>query len=250
MDPDQVVAAGAAVMAGLKMKDQALEEVVMTDVCPYTLGISTTRTTSSGQRLPGQFAPIIERNTIVPVSRQETYMPMEDGQGEVELHIYQGESRLVRDNILLGTLNMSLPRLSRLESAINVRFTYDVNGLLEVEAALARGGAAQRLVIQGGGAQMSDADIQRRLGELAELKIHPRELAVNRALVARAERVYQVLRGDDRELLAHEIVLFEQALETQEERLAVRAAERLRRVVDVLERAAVFAPGFDPTQQD
>jgi len=250
MDPDQVVAAGAAVMAGLKMKDQALEEVVMTDVCPYTLGISTTRTTSSGQRLPGQFAPIIERNAIVPVSRQETYMPMEDGQGEVELHIYQGESRLVRDNILLGTLNMSLPRLSRLESAINVRFTYDVNGLLEVEAALARGGAAQRLVIQGGGAQMSDADIQRRLGELAELKIHPRELAVNRALVARAERVYQVLRGDDRELLAHEIVLFEQALETQEERLAVRAAERLRRVVDVLERAAVFAPGFDPTQQD
>jgi molecular chaperone HscC len=248
MDPDQVVAAGAAVMAGLKMKDQALEEVVMTDVCPYTLGISTTRTTAAGQHLPGQFSPIIERNTIVPVSREETYAPIEDGQSEVELQIYQGESRLVRDNILLGTLRVPLPRLPRHESAINVRFTYDVNGLLEVEAALQRGGAGQRVVIQGGGMHMGDADIQRRLAELAELKIHPREHAVNRALLAQAERIYQMTRGHDREVLANEIALFEQALETQEERTAARAGERLRRVVDILERAAVFAPGFDPAQ--
>ncbi|MEN4921820.1 molecular chaperone HscC [Achromobacter spanius] len=246
MDPDQVVAAGAAVMAGLKMKDQALEEIVMTDVCPYTLGISTVRTVGAGQHLPGQFSPIIERNTIVPVSRQETYFPMEDGQSEVELQIYQGESRLVRDNILLGTLRVPMPRRSRAESAFDVRFTYDVNGLLEVEAVLQRGGPAQRTVIQGGGAQMSDADIQRRLAELAELKIHPREQAVNRVLLARAERVYQMMRGGDRELLAGEIALFERALATQEERTVARGREQLRRVVDILERAAVFAPGFEP----
>ncbi|KRC85678.1 2-alkenal reductase [Achromobacter sp. Root83] len=246
MDPDLVVAAGAAVMAGLKMKDQALEEIVMTDVCPYTLGISTVRTLGAGQHLPGQFSPIIERNTIVPVSRQETYFPVEDGQSEVELQIYQGESRLVRDNILLGTLRVPLPRGARAESAFDVRFTYDVNGLLEVEAVLQRGGPAQRTVIQGGGAQMSDADIQRRLAELAELKIHPREHAVNRLLLAQAERVYQMTRGGDREILAGEILLFERALATQEERTVARGREQLRRVVDILERAAVFAPGFEP----
>lgn len=247
MDPDQVVAAGAAVMAGLKMKDQALEEVVMTDVCPYTLGISTVRTMGAGQQLPGQFSPIIERNTIVPVSRQETYFPMQDGQDEVELEIYQGESRLVRDNILLGTLRVPLPRRPREECAFDVRFTYDVNGLLEVEAMLQSGGATRRTVIQGGGARMSDADIQRRLAELAQLKIHPREHAVNRVLLAQAERVYQMTRGGDREALAGEILLFEQALATQEERAVARGRERLRRVVDILERAAVFAPGFDPS---
>ena len=245
MNPDEVVVAGAAVMAGLKMKDQALEEIVMTDVCPYTLGINTTRTTAAGQNLPGQFSPIIERNTIVPVSRQETYYPMEEGQAGIEVQIYQGESRLVRDNILLGVLHVPLPRQSRYESAVNVRFTYDVNGLLEVEAAMHRGGAVQRLVIQGGGTQMSAADIERRLVELAQLKIHPRELAVNRALLAQAERIYQMTRGNDRDLLANKIVLFEQTLETQEERSVTRGSERLRRVVDYLERAAVFAPEFD-----
>ena len=202
----------------------------------------------AGQRLPGQFSPIIERNTIVPVSRQETYFPMQDGQDEVELEIYQGESRLVRDNILLGTLRVPLPRRPREECAFDVRFTYDVNGLLEVEAMLQSGGATRRTVIQGGGARMSDADIQRRLAELAQLKIHPREHAVNRVLLlAQAERVYQMTRGGDREALAGEILLFEQALATQEERAVARGRERLRRVVDILERAAVFAPGFDPS---
>ncbi|MNR12792.1 Chaperone protein HscC [compost metagenome] len=139
-----------------------------------------------------------------------------------------------------------MPRRSRAESAFDVRFTYDVNGLLEVEAVLQRGGPAQRTVIQGGGAQMSDADIQRRLTELAQLKIHPREQAVNRVLLAQAERVYQMMRGGDRELLAGEIALFERALATQEERTVARGREQLRRVVDILERAAVFAPGFEP----
>ena len=161
------------------------------------------------------------------------------------MQVYQGESRLVRDNILLGVLQVPLPRRSRYENAVNVRFTSDVNGLLEVEAGMQQGGAVQRLVIQGGGTQMTAADIQRRLAELAQLKIHPRELAVNRALLAQAERIYQMTRGNDRHLLANEIVLFEQTLETQEERAVARGSERLRRVVDYLERASVFAPEFD-----
>ncbi|WP_349291675.1 molecular chaperone HscC [Achromobacter sp. Marseille-Q0513] len=123
MNPDEVVAAGAAVMAGLKMKDQALDEVVMTDVCPYTLGVEVTRTLPSGQRVDGHFSPIIERNSVVPISREETYSPVDDNQPEVELNIYQGESRLVRDNILLGTLKMPLSRRPRAESSFQVRFT-------------------------------------------------------------------------------------------------------------------------------
>ena len=68
---------------------------------------------------------IRDSNTIVPVSRQETYYPMEESQAGIEVQIYQGESRLVRDNILLGVLHVPLPRQSRYESAVNVRFTYD-----------------------------------------------------------------------------------------------------------------------------
>lgn len=246
MNPDEVVAAGAAVMAGLKMKDQALDEVVMTDVCPYTLGVEVTRTLPSGQRVDGHFSPIIERNSVVPISREETYSPVDDNQLEVELNIYQGESRLVRDNILLGTLKMPLSRRPRAESSFQVRFTYDVNGLLEVEAGMPGSSQRQRIVIQSADKHMSDAEVQRRLQELASLKIHPREQTANRTLLARAERVYQVLRGDERQHLANEILLFEQVLEQQDARLIPPARARLTQEVDALERYSVFDRAYDP----
>lgn len=246
MNPDEVVAAGAAVMAGLKMKDQALDEVVMTDVCPYTLGVEVTRTLPSGQRVDGHFSPIIERNSVVPISREETYSPVDDNQPEVELNIYQGESRLVRDNILLGTLKMPLSRRPRAESSFQVRFTYDVNGLLEVEAGMPGSSQRQRIVIQNADKQMSDAEVRRRLEELASLKIHPREQTANRTLLARAERVYQVLRGDERHHLANEILLFEQVLEQQDARLIPPARARLMQEIDALERYSVFDRAYDP----
>lgn len=246
MNPDEVVAAGAAVMAGLKMKDQALDEVVMTDVCPYTLGVEVTRTLPSGQRVDGHFSPIIERNSVVPISREETYSPVDDDQPEVELNIYQGESRLVRDNILLGTLKMPLSRRPRAESSFQVRFTYDVNGLLEVEAGMPGSSQRQRIVIQSADRHMSDAEVQRRLEELASLKIHPREQTANRTLLARAERVYQVLRGDERQHLANEILLFEQVIEQQNARLIPPARARLTQEIDALERYSVFDRAYDP----
>ena len=246
MNPDEVVAAGAAVMAGLKMKDQALDEVVMTDVCPYTLGVEVTRTLPSGQRVDGHFSPIIERNSVVPISREETYSPVDDDQPEVELNIYQGESRLVRDNILLGTLKMPLSRRPRAESSFQVRFTYDVNGLLEVEAGMPGSSQRQRIVIQNADRHMSDAEVRRRLEELASLKIHPREQTANRTLLARAERVYQVLRGDERHHLANEILLFEQVLEQQDARLIPPARARLMQEIDALERYSVFDRAYDP----
>lgn len=246
MNPDEVVAAGAAVMAGLKIKDQALDEVVMTDVCPYTLGVEVTRTLPSGQRVNGHFSPIIERNSVVPISREETYSPVDDDQPEVELNIYQGESRLVRDNILLGTLKMPLSRRPRAESSFQVRFTYDVNGLLEVEAGMPGSSQRQRIVIQNADRHMSDAEVRRRLQELASLKIHPREQTANRTLLARAERVYQVLRGDERQHLANEILLFEQVIEQQNARLIPPARARLTQEIDALERYSVFDRAYDP----
>ena len=244
-NPDEIVAAGAAVMAGLKMRDIALREVVMTDVCPYTMGVETSRQLSNGTHVAGQFSPIIERNTVVPVSRVETYFPTNDGQADVDLQIYQGESRLVHDNIHLGTLNIPLPSKKREEGGLDVRFTYDVNGLLEIEATTHLDQAQHRMVIDSRHSSMTDADIQRRLAELAELKIHPREKAENRALLASAERLYQMTRGDSRDLIANEIALFEGALRTQDERTLKHARSRLRGLIRHMDSGSVFDPSFD-----
>ncbi|RYF40422.1 MAG: molecular chaperone HscC, partial [Comamonadaceae bacterium] len=111
LNPDEVVARGAAVMAGLKARDETLDEVVMTDVCPYSLGVETVHRMPNGGEVSRYFSSIIERNTVVPASRVKSYVPMQEGQRMLEFEIFQGEARLVRDNIKLGTLNVPLPRL-------------------------------------------------------------------------------------------------------------------------------------------
>lgn len=245
-NPDEVVAMGAAVMAGLKARDADLREVVMTDVCPYSLGVEVQRTLSSGAVAGGQFSPIIERNTVVPTSRVERFHPTADGQREIELQIYQGESRLARDNIKLGVLNIPLEGGRREEGFVDVRFTYDVNGILEVEAERVLTGQVYRLVIRGNENTLSDEQIQARLQELATLKIHPRDQLEHRTLLAEAERVFEFLRGQERAAMAEEIGEFEAALQRQDDRIITAARTRLRQAVDFFERGAVFRREPDP----
>ena len=228
INPDEVVALGAAVQAGLKMKDKALDEVVMTDVAPYSLGIDTARQVDETRFSYGHFDPIIERNSIVPISRVKTYYPLKDHQGVIEIHVFQGEARMAKDNILLGQLSVDVARGPRQECGVDVRFTYDVNGLLQVEATILKTGETHALLITGNPGMLSDADIAERFEALKELKIHPRDKMENRTLMARAERLYQQLRGHLREGLGDHILRFETVLNSQEPRriaLEARAFE-------------------------
>ncbi len=216
INPDEVVALGAAVQAGLKMKDAALKEVVMTDVAPYSLGVDIVMYLPDGSHTGGHFDPIIERNSAVPISRVKRYFPVSDRQNELNLRVYQGEARLVSDNVALGALKVPLPMLPRDECAVDVRFTYDVNGLLQVEATVQKTQETVGIVIEGNPGLLSEAEIQERLTALSQLKIHPRDQMENRTLTARAERLYQQLRGSEREWFGAQIRLFEASLASQD----------------------------------
>lgn len=215
INPDEVVALGAAVQAALKSRAAALEEVVLTDVCPYTLGIETTM--QFGQQFEsGHYLPIIERNCVVPVSRVRSVHTLHDNQQHVLLQIYQGESRLVKDNIPLGELDIPVPRRKAGEVTLDVRFTYDKNGILEAEVTLPGNGERHSLVIEKNPGVLSPAEISQRLEELAQLKIHPREEQANTLLMARLERLYQESLGEVREMFAQMAGNFQQVLETQD----------------------------------
>ena len=89
---------------------QGLDEMVMTDVAPFTLGVETSVKLGEGnRRLDGQFTPIIERNTVIPVSRSDVVHTVDDNQVRMAIRVYQGESRLVKDNVRLGELTVALP---------------------------------------------------------------------------------------------------------------------------------------------
>ncbi|SHN33584.1 molecular chaperone HscC [Rhizobacter sp. OV335] len=235
-NPDEVVALGAAVQAGLKARDKALDEVVMTDVSPYSLGVEVSVRLDDRSSSQGHFDPVIERNTPVPVSRSKSYMPTTEGQSMIDLEIYQGESRMVRDNIHLGRLRVALPHAPLQDCAVDVRFTYDVNGLLQVEAMVRKTQETTSLVIEGNPGLLSPAEVAQRLKSLAELKIHPRDKLENRTLLARGERLYEQLRGEQREWLGMQILRFEQLLSTQDARMIAAGRREFESVLERVER--------------
>ena len=239
INPDETVALGTAVQVGLMSGDSALDEVVLTDVAPYSLGIGILNRHARADR-QDLFSPIIERNAPVPVSRVGSYCTVHDDQTRIEIEVYQGEARLVRDNIRLGALTIHVPPARAGEQTVDVRFTYDINGLLEVEVESTSSGNRRRLVIEGEEGTMGPEEIERRLAALAHLKVHPREQMENRAVLARGERLYSERLGDAREYVQRALSDFEGVLESQDERRIARAREELLAILDELERDSPF----------
>ncbi len=233
LNPDQVVAQGAAAQAALQARHASLEEVVLTDVCPYTLGIETTVQQGTGYQ-SGHYLPIIERNTVVPVSRSRTVSTLHDNQKLVKLEIYQGESRLVSNNIFLGELDIPVPPLKAGEVSLDVRFTYDNNGLLEAQVYLPVNGETRRLVIENNPGVLQPEEIAQRLAALEALKVHPRDQQINTLLMARLDRLYQESLGDGRDHVAALANYFQQMLDTQDEHQIRKARS------DINERLAHF----------
>lgn len=234
LDPDRVVALGVAVQAGLKARDSALKEVVLTDVCPHSLGVAVRNELNEGEFLDGVFSPIIERNTTVPVSRMNTLCTTVDGQSYVSLHIYQGEARLVRDNIKLGEMRMPLPPNAKKGMLLEVRFTYDINGLLEIDAENSEG-TRRSMVIEQRPGTLDAQEIRTRLAALSKLKIHPRDKAVNAALVARGERLFASLLGKERVALGEAMGRFDLVLQSQDDRAIDAKRLEVSSLLDALE---------------
>ncbi len=235
VSPDQAIALGACVAAGMKERNAALEEIVMTDVCPYTLGVETTRSSDQNLQSSGHFSPIIERNTTVPCSRSATFVPTRSNQATVDLRVYQGESPLVGHNVLLGNLEIPLPPNTRREQgAIEVRFTYDINGVLQVEATVQASGVRHELILQNNPGVLDEGEIRQRLAQLAVLKIHPREDQENIAIIARCERLYEELLAH-RPLLQDWLARFMGIVESQDRDLITRHRRELGAALDRME---------------
>ncbi len=235
IDPDQVVALGAGVQAGLKARDAALRDVVLTDVTPYTLGMEVVESLGAAGLSAGRLLPVIERNTAVPVSRTRTVVPVQEFQRRVVVRVFQGESRLVKDNIALGELALALQPRRRAEQAVEVRFTYDVNGLLEVQARSVTDGVMESVVIEQHAGVLSPEAVQERLQALAPLKLAPREAAANRLLLARAERLHEESLGEARRALAQAAAAFEAALDDGTPDRIVATAEALADAIQAAE---------------
>ncbi|MDX1694666.1 MAG: molecular chaperone HscC [Ketobacteraceae bacterium] len=234
VDPDQVVALGAGVLTGMLANDEALEEIVLTDVAPYTLGTNVVNH-NDARSAGALFHPIIERNSPVPVSRSEILYTASDYQKKIVIGIYQGEARLARDNIKLGEITVQVPPKLQGEESVDVRFTYDVNGLLEVEVEVLSSKLKKRAVIEGNPGVMTPKEIEKALAGLASLKVHPRDQMENSALIARAERMYEESLGDRRAYLSELTSRFEAILDRQDPKEIEVARRQIGEILDEME---------------
>jgi molecular chaperone HscC len=231
LNPDEVVAVGAAVQAGLIARDESVEDLVVTDVAPFTLGVEVSKRFGH-ERRAGYFLPVIERNTTIPVSRVQRLSTIEPNQTTIEIKIYQGEGRRTEDNLFLGEFEVKGVPRSPAGQEIDVRFTYDLNGVLEVEATVVETGRQFTHVITRYARGLSAEQVQRAIKDMEKLKTHPREEAANRFLLRRAERVYRELSLEGREFLSRLLDGFEEALGLQDPAAIERHRTALQEFLD------------------
>ncbi|MGL6076667.1 MAG: Hsp70 family protein [Fimbriiglobus sp.] len=215
LNPDEVVALGAAVQAGLVEQNAAVNDMVVTDVSPFTLGLEVAKEFGSEIR-SGFFDPIIDRNSVIPVSRAKTYSTMHPNQTQILVKVFQGESRKVTENLLLGEVEVAGIPAGPPGQQVEIRFSYDLNGILEVEAMIVATKKKVTKVITKHASGLSEAEIRKAVAAMAKLKSHPREDAENVYVLRRAERIYQEIPAALRRELTYLLDGFEQALESQD----------------------------------
>ncbi len=235
INPDEAVALGAAIQGAMKERRDAIKEVILTDVCPFTLGTEVVREWENHEFENGVFCPIIDRNTVIPASRTERLYTVRDNQDKIRVNVLQGESRFAANNLSLGELLIDIPPAKAGKESVDVTYTYDINSILEVEVKVTSTEQVMKKVFLGRDVDMTQEEIEERLKTLSYLKIHPRDREENKYLLLRGERVYEESLGDDRLFVERAIRKFEQALNTYDQGIIEEAKEEFKKFLEMME---------------
>ena len=183
VNPDEAVAMGAALQAGIIVGDSGVTDVLLLDVTPLTLGIET---------LGGVMTTMIERNTTIPSKRSETFSTAADNQPAVEVHVLQGERQFAKDNITLGKFHLTgIPPAPRGIPQIEVTFDIDANGIVNVSAKDIGTGKEQKITIESQ-TSLSEDEIKAKIAEAEEFAEEDRKRKARVELKNQAESiVYQ-----------------------------------------------------------
>ncbi|MGA8693398.1 MAG: molecular chaperone DnaK [Xanthobacteraceae bacterium] len=189
VNPDEVVAVGAAIQAGVLQGD--VKDVLLLDVTPLSLGIET---------LGGVFTRLIDRNTTIPTKKSQVFSTAEDGQTAVTIRVFQGEREMAADNKLLGQFDLSgIPPAPRGVPQIEVTFDIDANGIVNVSAKDKGTGKEQQIRIQASGG-LSEADIQKMV---KDAEAHAEEDKKRKAQVEAKNHAEALVHSTEKALAEH-----------------------------------------------
>lgn len=230
---DLMIAEGLGLICAVKERNEEIKDYVLTDICPFTLG---TNIINQADPNHDYMSPIIERNTVLPCSRIKRFYTATDNQTSLRFEILQGEHPYAEDNLKLAELSMTVPKRKKGEESADVRFTYDINGILIVDVKVVSTGQTVTKVIS---QNMSEKDIQHKVQELQKLKVHPKDISENVLLLERLKSLYEEAPIYMREQIQQYIRSFEMLLEGQDSRKIAKYRRFLEQIIRQVE-------GYDP----
>lgn len=230
---DQLIARGLGLVCGVMERKDEVRDYILTDICPFTLG---TGVNNEADPKHPYMSAIIERNTILPCSRIQRFSTASDYQKEVKIEILQGEEPYAEDNVQLGLITTMVPKKKRGQESVDVRFTYDINGILEVEVTVVSTGKSVTKVLS---QSMDEKELARRMKQLEKLKVHPKDMTENQLILERLQALYEEALPETRDRLMYHIRNFESTLAEQDPR-------RIRKYREFLEHMIASLEHYDP----
>ncbi|AQQ54163.1 Hsp70 family protein [Planococcus lenghuensis] len=228
INPDEAVALGAAVQAGIKSGQiDTTKGIMVIDVCPYTLGTEVVKNIG-GQIVPGFFDPIIPRNSTIPVSEKKIYYTADDNQTSVDINVFQGDSQYADQNIFLSNVMLEgIPSAPMGQEPIEVKFSYDINGTLQVEATIVSTGKRASSVVKTKAGTMSEQEVKLAKSQV-EKDYQQSELYKEvKSVITRGERMLKSAEGLEKEKLASLLQNIKFALEKNDRELVRKYEEEL-----------------------
>ncbi len=234
-NPDEIVCIGAGIVGGIKERKAEVKDIVISDICPFTLGVGIIDDTMS---------PIIAKNQVLPCSHVQRYVTVENKQKIINFNIYQGENNVASKNLLIEKIKLAVPPKPAGEVYADVRFSYDINGIFDVDIKCPVAGTEIHKELGTGGG-LSPEELAERKARMDKIKIHPRDMEQNKYALEKADRLYAECNENQREILSVAIKQFKDALDTQNMNVVKKAYVKFEMQMAMIERTLFHFSDFD-----
>lgn len=229
--PDEIVALGVGLCAGIKERAEDLQDLVMTDVCPFSLGIATF--SYAGDKTP-HMAVLIPRSSMLPASHQERFYTLHNHQNRLRFEIYQGEGYFASENLKLGELEVQVPPGLAGEQSALVTFTYDIDGILHVSAK-SSGGDYRDTLLLNPNLHLSEEGRAEAMERIRQIQLAAQGSQKEQLLLERGLRLYEQTIGQRRELVAELVGYWKRVMEQSDWIERERNYQWVKERLDLLE---------------
>ncbi len=249
-EPDLLIARGLGVYTGIKERREEVKDLMMTDVCPFSLGTSTAGNAPGD---PEKMCMMIERNSVLPCRAEMIFTTSGDYQDRILFKIYQGENYNPDANLKIGELGIPVVKAPKGKARVQVAFTYNINGILEVSAVDCYTKASVKTTVVSGYKQLSTQQIAAIKGQMEGMKYLPREQEERKAILAMGERLYAETVGDARRYVEQALGYYQHAWSTSSPIQIRKAGKRVMQMllnVEVEQNYSVFEEFFDDSREE